>query len=131
MCVFLILIFFFVGVYTMSSRNNASIFHFSTYLALRRSTYKISSIFLRRRDKRNKKLQKISIFSQNQFLTKSILVFCCNSKINERRSITFALVVVCYQRFYTVPFSKYLVLFYAVYGYFQFQILTTFIKFKI
>ena len=59
MCVF---IFFFVSVYTISSRNNASIFNFSIFFdwkvnivgALGRSKFKIPSNFQKRQEKQKK-----------------------------------------------------------------------------
>jgi len=79
-CFFIII---FVSVFTINIQNNASIFNFSILLngkvnivgAFRSSNFKIPNSFQNCREKQHINYGKTSIFTQNWFSTKSILVF--------------------------------------------------------
>jgi len=93
-------IFLFVSVYTLRSRNTASIFNFSIFFdgkvnlvgALRRSHIPFS--VQKRREKQNKNYGKPGNFERNRFSPKSILVFGATLRqMTVGIYVTFSLVV--------------------------------------
>ncbi|KAF0762120.1 Uncharacterized protein FWK35_00008429 [Aphis craccivora] len=86
MCVFLF--FVFVSVYSTTSRNNAP--HSNLGVV---SNVKVNILgALYRWSKKNKKKNygKAGIFMQNQFSTKSIFLYSCNSKTNHYKYLKFS-----------------------------------------
>ena len=89
MFVFCLIFFIFVSVYTINSRNNASIFHISILFdfkvnivgALGRSKFESTISFHKRREKQPKIKGKKGIFKQNRFLTKAETVCECRFRI--------------------------------------------------
>ncbi|KAF0686484.1 Uncharacterized protein FWK35_00030458, partial [Aphis craccivora] len=76
MCVFF---FFFVSVYSITSRNNAPISKYGGGFRCK-SEYSWCIIEVKKKQKKND--GKTGIFTQNQFLTKSNFFYGCNSKTN-------------------------------------------------
>ncbi|KAF0702576.1 Uncharacterized protein FWK35_00025123, partial [Aphis craccivora] len=81
--------FFFVSVYTRKCGNNARISNFGVG-ALGRSFFEIPNSFQKRREKPKKNYGKTGIFTQNQFSTKSIFLYGCNSKTNHYKYLKFS-----------------------------------------
>ncbi|KAF0751538.1 Uncharacterized protein FWK35_00022092, partial [Aphis craccivora] len=89
-CVFF---FFFVSVYTRKCRNNARISNFGDVGALGKSFFEFNNSFQKRREKPKKNDGKTGIFTQNQFSTKSIFLYGCNSKTNHCKYLNFHQIV--------------------------------------
>ncbi|KAF0763381.1 hypothetical protein FWK35_00031499, partial [Aphis craccivora] len=85
-CVF----FFCVSVYTRTCRNNARISNFGGgFRFVIESSWCIG--FQKRREKPKKKNDgKTEIFTQNQFLIKTIFLYGCNSKTNHCKNLKFS-----------------------------------------
>jgi hypothetical protein len=97
MCVFFLFyfIFFFVSVITFWSSNNALIFGFSPYLKRKIhlvGTFKSKKfpVVFKSVGKNWKNNGKPGIFTHNHFSTKSIFLFCCNSKTNHCKYFKFS-----------------------------------------
>jgi len=96
-------VFFFVSVYKINSRNNDSIFYFGIFFdekvnivgALGGQNLKFPTVFKSTRKNNIKIKGKTGIFTQNQFFTKSILVFDVTQIIIIMHGIymTFSLIV--------------------------------------
>ncbi|KAF0772210.1 Uncharacterized protein FWK35_00010054 [Aphis craccivora] len=76
---------FFVSAYSITSRNNAPI---SNYGGGQKLTF--SNSFQKNREKQKKNDGKTGIFTQNQFLTKTIFLYGCNSKTNHCKNLKFS-----------------------------------------
>ncbi|KAF0720870.1 Uncharacterized protein FWK35_00033690, partial [Aphis craccivora] len=84
---FTILYFFFVSVYSRTCRNNARISNFGGgFRFVIESSWCIGKF--QKRFKKND--GKMGIFTQNQFSTKTIFLYGCNSKTNHCKNLKFS-----------------------------------------
>ncbi|KAF0758203.1 Uncharacterized protein FWK35_00021351 [Aphis craccivora] len=84
--------FFFVSVYSITSRNNAPISNFGSgfrckieylWCIIEVKSKHFPTVFKKKEiNKKKKNDEKTGIFTQNQFSTKSIFLYGCNSKTN-------------------------------------------------
>ncbi|KAF0743669.1 Uncharacterized protein FWK35_00035857, partial [Aphis craccivora] len=75
-------VFFFVSLYSITSRNYAPISNYGVGFRCKSQKLTFSYIFQKNREKQKKNDGKTGIFTQNQFSTKSIFFYGCNSKTN-------------------------------------------------
>ncbi|KAF0768003.1 Uncharacterized protein FWK35_00006087 [Aphis craccivora] len=90
MCVFFF--FVFVSVYSITSRNNAPILNFGgdfrckseyPWCIIEVKSKHFPTVFKKIENNKKKNDGKTGIFTQNQFSTKSIILYGCNSKTND------------------------------------------------